>query len=100
MLDQIVAGMLWYGGKGSSVGFKHRELLDIKLLFSWDQSCYWVLQLDINGKKKNFKKKWFKESLKLFIRDTVFSFSHFSYFLPAHANEPLLTSSSLQSHSS
>lgn len=51
MSDQTVAGMLRRGGGGSSAGFKHGELLDIKLLFGWDQSCYGVLQLEINEKK-------------------------------------------------
>lgn len=42
--------------------FKYWELWDIKLLFSWDQSCYCVLQLKINAEKnKKFRKKGLKD---------------------------------------
>lgn len=71
--------------------FKSWELLDIKLLFSWDRSCYCVLQLEINAEKKVWKEGFYK-ILKdiLFIRDRFLLFMFFllltyrSQWSPSH----------------
>jgi len=39
--------------------FKRWELLDIQLLFSWDQSCYCVLQVKIHAEKEKVYEEGF-----------------------------------------